>query len=125
LETGARAQGMSYDEFVLAQFTEASVALHFEKGYQAIYKSQMDLLRAMRDQGKAFSRMEVQVFYDAAKNAYPAMYTNYALDNWLAFLKSMALIEEGQHGLKLTLEGQLFLEYIITYRKYNDAGRVG
>lgn len=83
--------------------------------YRIILGSQIDLILAAN--AAPINMARAQQFFDGAKAAFPAMYSNFGFDAWLHYPTASGLIKTEQQGnelvLRTTLLGQDFLHYLV------------
>jgi hypothetical protein len=87
--------------------------MHFNKIYNSIYGSQLNLLHRLNS--SMFENKDtLNGFYDYAKKSFPKFYEGYSYDNYLDYLFSFNLIVlENDNSIKITVLGRDFLKYII------------
>jgi hypothetical protein len=88
-----------------------------EMVYRLILGSQIELLLAANSAPPPDMTRTHQIF-DAAKAAFPNIYSNFSFDAWLHYLLNAGLIKSEQLGveqfLRITLLGQDFLHYLVS-----------
>lgn len=101
------------------QLVEKEIELDFERIYNIIYRSQIDLLRSMvvsDHYGLTFITNHFQ-----KENSISAAFNNWNVFQYIAFLFNNGLIEQrDNHTYAVTIKGRAFLQYlnIMGYQKY-------
>lgn len=89
------------------------ILLTFERVYNIIYGSQLQLLQYINTYSN-LSTEELIPFYETAKSKYPEFYETYTFESWLQFLINMDLIIRNDDGkYSITWIGRDFLKFII------------
>ena len=93
---------------------EQTIINYFERLYIMIYGSQIRALQSLNVAGVAgIDVLILRPFYDEVTALWPNVYANYSFQQWLEFLITMGLISRTGDNVRLTLEGQEFLKYLI------------
>ncbi len=90
-----------------------SIAYSFSEIYRSIWGSQISLLDYINAQSPQ-PVGALKVFYSSGATQYPAGYSNYPFEQWLAFLKRNILIREDNALISITVRGREFLTYLTT-----------
>lgn len=81
--------------------------------WSSIYRSQLLLLTEMNHKAGIVPMQAARSFYDEAVKGFPQIYTNYAFEQWLGFLKGdQLIIEHPSSMLELTHKAKDFLKYV-------------
>lgn len=98
---------------ILHKYSQALyLILTFERLYNSIYGSQLDILE--RTNTHTENKETLKRFYVSAIKTYPEFYSNYTYDQYLEFLISQDLIIFNEEGnCSITWLGRDFLKFII------------
>src|ERR1700754_4408589 len=120
---GLTAEG-ACEKVLLRHLAGTQVALHFEKTYANIYRSQLDALRWLNAQADGVTALKLRPFFDHAVKAWPLIYQAGDFRSWLGFLAAQGLVTESAEsvaagddaepfGLVITVLGREFLAYLV------------
>jgi hypothetical protein len=112
------------EKVLLRHLAGTQVALHFEKAYANIYRSQLDALRWLNAQTEGVTAAKLRPFFDQAVKAWPLIYQTTDFRSWLGFLAARGLITESAEsvaagdqadpfGLEITVLGREFLGFLV------------
>jgi hypothetical protein len=87
-------------------------ALRLERVSRAIFGSQLEALGLLATFGDRLSRETLRPIYTKAATDYPAMYTNYIFEQWLAFLVNCDLIKLDNEDVVATAAGKTIIPYM-------------
>lgn len=98
---------------VLHKYSQALyLILTFERFYNLIYGSQLDILE--RTNTHSDNKESLKRFYDSAVKAYPEFYSGYTYEQYLDFLLSRDLIIFDEDGnCSITWLGRDFLKFLV------------
>ena len=107
-------------DVLLKKLTDFSLALHFEKLYNVIFKSQAKAIMYLyNDKNKAYIEEDnFRKFNDKAYLDLPGFYQNYSYEKWLAFLLNNKFIKRRGSKIYIDYVGKAFCYYII-HQGYN------
>ena len=90
-----------------------SIALQFEKTYQAIFGSQLNALVIINAAPGGVKFGDIEDLYNQAAAQHKAFYETYNGEQWLAYMERESLSIRKDDRIHITLEGTAFLKYII------------
>ena len=94
-----------------------SIALQFEKTYQAIFGSQVNALVIINAAAAGVQFGDIEHLYSQAAAQHKEFYANYSFEQWLEYMERESLSIRKNDKILITLEGKAFLKYII-HRSY-------
>ena len=99
---------------LLGIIADHSIALQFEKTYQAIFGSQLNALAIINAAPGGVQFGDIEDLYNQAVAQHKAFYETYNGEQWLAYMERESLsIRKKDDRIHITLEGTAFLKYII------------
>jgi hypothetical protein len=79
-----------------------------------IFGSQLDILNHLNARSATGETLQnIRAFYDKAVQDFPAFYSSYSFESYLAFLETQQLVIREDQQLKITPRGQALLHYMI------------
>ena len=98
---------------LLGMIAEHSIALQFEKTYQAIFGSQLKALDIINATPGGVQLVLLKTLYNQAEAQHKEWYANYSFEQWLQYMEIQSLSIRKDDRTHITLEGIAFLKYII------------
>jgi hypothetical protein len=110
-------QGLSTEakfDRAVSQLAYAVIAVRFERLLQAIWRSQIDMLRRTNAVGGRIPMDLARASYEEGRQRSPAAYKEYSLEAWLQFLVNWQLIQimNDTGEIVLTEQGREFVRYL-------------
>ena len=112
-ELGLGADHTPKETKLLGMITAHSIALQFEKTYQAIFGSQLNALVIINAAPSGVQFGDIEDLYNQAAAQHKAFYETYNSEQWLAYMERESLSIRKDDRIHITLEGTAFLKYII------------
>ena len=112
-ELGLGADPTQKETKLLEIIAAHSIALQFEKTYQAIFGSQLDALFIINAALGGVQFEDIKDLYNQAAAQHKAFYETYNGEQWLAYMERELLSIRKDDRIHITLEGTAFLKYII------------
>jgi hypothetical protein len=97
---------------ILYAAVDHMAALRLERISRAIFGSQLEALGLVVTFGDRLPRETLRPIYTKATTDYPAMYTNYIFEQWLAFLVNCDLIKLDNEDVVVTPAGKTIIPYM-------------
>lgn len=104
---------------LLDEFTSCQVALHYERIFAYIFKSQLNALKELNSSKNGVPRNEFMRFYIKAKEENPQEYANTSFETWVSFLVINNFIQQREDYFYSTSESIVFVDYVTVQRGYN------
>ena len=112
-ELGLGADHTQKETKLLGIIAAHSIALQFEKTYQAIFGSQLNALVIMNAAPGGVQFGDIKDLYNQAAAQHKAFYETYNGEQWLAYMERESLSIRKDDRIHITPEGTAFLKYII------------
>ena len=112
-ELGLGADPTQKETKLLGIIAAHSIALQFEKTYQAIFGSQLKALVTINAAPGGVQFGDIEDLYNQAAAHHKAFYETYNGEQWLAYMERESLSIRKDDRIQITLEGTAFLKYII------------
>ena len=94
----------------------AGTILEFERLYNVIWASQIEILRAANE--RIVSDEEARKHYETASRMNPLFYRNYSFEQYTRFLIDQNVLAQPSPGqYRITVKGQAFLVFLVNTGK--------
>lgn len=102
--------------FLIRQLAATEIELWFEQAYNAIYGSQIVLLKQLNEvAGKGQSLDFVSSYFSSTKERHPNQFKDWDLERYLSFLRKHLLITNKDDNYHITTRGVGFLVWLARY----------
>ena len=112
-ELGLGADPTPKEKNLLESLASHSIALQFEKTYQAIYGSQLHALGIINTAPGGVQFGAIEHLYNQAAAQNKERYEDYSFEQWLTYMERESLSIRTEDKIFITLEGRAFLKYMI------------
>jgi hypothetical protein len=107
-------EGTEREKVLVRYFAGVAITERFERIWFWIWGSQLKTLNALNSIKPNGLPVEgLEEFYNGGKSMNPELYTNYGFEQWLAFLKTWALVREDAGKITITVAGEEFLKFLV------------
>ena len=101
------------EENLLKSLASCSIALQFEKTYQAIYGSQLHALGIINTAPGGVQFGAIENIYNQAAAQNKEWYEDYSFEQWLTYMERESLSIRTDDKILITFAGRAFLKYMI------------
>ena len=112
-ELGLGADHTQKETKLLGIIAAHSIALQFEKTYQAIFGSQLKALGIINAAPGGVQLVVLKTLYNQAEAQQKEWYADYSFEQWLQYMEIQSLSIRKDDRIHITPEGTAFLKYII------------
>ena len=110
---GLGSQDDDTTRILVRHLASTQIALLFNQIDRMIWGSQVTYLHFLNASPNGTNLDQANVFYENAQEAFPDAYSNYALGDWIGFLRDVTHLVTEQDGvIRITVRGRQFLAYL-------------
>ena len=106
------------DAFVRQALVSTAVSYWLEQAWYNIFGSQIKALELLNT--RMVKRDELLQFYAAAAAGWPQAYSQYNFDEWIGWMRTVALITERADQVGISVKGHAFLDYMVMTQRSAD-----
>jgi hypothetical protein len=107
--------GGNKEEALKRAAIDYQAAVYLERASRYIFGSQIDVLNFLAANGGRSPKDQLLQFYNSATVVYPALYTAFSFDQWLAFLTHWNLITVEGENVISTAAGKAIVPYMYNW----------